>query len=86
MFGLQARGDKLMSRDFLRRQMPFAGCFQEEQKVDVEEMQEALKQAVAGYSQALPILIQQGQNPEEILTKMTAIIEGAGRRANPLRR
>lgn len=77
VFGLQARGDKLMSRDFLRRQMPFAlDASQEEQKVDVEEMREALKQAVAGYSQALPILIQQGQNPEEILSKMTAIIDG----------
>ena len=42
VFGLQARGDRLISRDFLRRQMPFAlNASEEEQRVDIEEMRDA---------------------------------------------
>lgn len=75
VFGLQARGDKLISRDFLRRQMPMAlDASQEEQKVDIEELREALKQAVAAYAQSIPALVQQGQDPSQILTRMAKII------------
>ena len=77
VFGLQARGDRLISRDFLRRQMPFAlDAVQEEQKVDIEEMRDALKQAVAGYAQAIPVLAQNGQDPGEILARLSQIIIG----------
>lgn len=77
VFGLQARGDKLISRDFLRRQMPFAlNASEEEQQVDIEEMRDALKQAVAGYAQAIPILAQNGQDPGEILSRLSTIILG----------
>lgn len=76
VFGLQARGDKLISRDFLRRQMPFAlDATEEEQKVDVEEMRDALKQSVQGYAQAIPALAQQGQDPSDILRRMATMIE-----------
>lgn len=77
VFGLQARGDKLISRDFLRRQMPFAlNATEEEQNVDIEEMRDALKQAVAGYAQAIPVLAQQGQDPGEVLSRLSTIILG----------
>jgi hypothetical protein len=77
VFGLQARGDKLISRDFLRRQMPWdMNVSMEEEKVEVEELRDALIQAVAGYAQALPALISQGQDPTDILTKMSKIIQG----------
>lgn len=77
VFGLQARGDKLISRDFLRRQMPFAlNASEEEQRVDIEEMRDALKQAVAGYAQAIPVLAQSGQDPGEVLARLSAIIIG----------
>lgn len=77
VFGLQARGDRLISRDFLRRQMPFAlNASEEEQRVDIEEMRDALKQAVAGYAQAIPVLAQAGQDPGEILSRLSAIILG----------
>ena len=76
VFGLQARGDKLISRDFLRRQMPFAlDASEEEQKVDIEEMRDALKQSVQGYAQAIPALAQQGQDPSQILTRMAKMID-----------
>jgi hypothetical protein len=77
VFGLQARGDRLISRDFLRRQMPFAlNASEEEQRVDIEEMRDALKQAVAGYAQAIPVLAQAGQNPGDVLARLSEIILG----------
>jgi hypothetical protein len=77
VFGLQARGDRLISRDFLRRQMPFAlNAMEEEQRVDIEEMRDALKQAVAGYAQAIPVLAQNGQDPGDILSRLSQIIIG----------
>lgn len=77
VFGLQARGDKLISRDFLRRQMPFAlDATEEEQMVDIEEMRDALKVAVAGYAQSIPVMAQQGQDPGEILERVAEIISG----------
>ena len=77
VFGLQARGDKLISRDFLRSQMPFSlDPAEEESKVDIEELRDALKQAVAGYAQAIPALASQGQDIGQILARMSDIIVG----------
>jgi len=77
VFGLQARGDRLISQDWLRRQMPFAiNASEEEQKLDIEDMRQALRQAVAGYAQAIPVLAQNGQDPGEILARLAIIIEG----------
>lgn len=75
VFGLQARGDKLISRDFLRRQMPFSfNANDEEQKVETEELRDAIKQAIASYAQAIPALASQGQDPSDILTKLASVI------------
>jgi len=77
VFGLQARGDKLISRDFLRRQMPWEmNVTMEEEKVEVEQLRDALIQAVSGYAQALPAMAAQGQDPSKILTAMASIING----------
>ena len=77
VFGLQARGDKLISRDFLRRQMPWdMNVTQEEEKVEVESLRDALLQAVSGYAQALPAMVAQGQDPSQVLSAMAKIIEG----------
>ena len=75
VFGLQARGDKLISRDFLRRQMPFNfNATQEEEKVETEELRDAMKQAIASYAQAIPALASQGQDPSDILIKLSTVI------------
>ena len=77
VFGLQARGDRLISQDWLRRQLPFSlNASEEEQKLDIEDMRQALRQAVAGYAQAIPVLAQNGQDPGEILSRLAVIIEG----------
>jgi len=84
VFGLQARGDKLISRDFLRRQMPFSlDATEEEQIVDIEEMRDALKVAVAGYAQSIPALAQAGQDPAQVLSVVADIIEGR-EKGNPI--
>ena len=75
VFGLQARGDKLISRDFLRRQMPFQlDATQEEQKLDTEELRDALKEAIAGYAASIPALASQGQDPGQVLERVAMII------------
>jgi len=77
VFGLQARGDKLISRDFLRRQMPWEmNVTAEEEKVEVEELRDALIQAVSGYAQAIPAMAAQGQDPSKILRSMAIVITG----------
>ena len=49
---------------------------QEEEKVEVEELRDALMSAMASYSQALPAMAAQGQDPSKILTAMASVIKG----------
>ena len=77
VFGLQARGDKLISRDFLRRQMPFSvNATEEEAKVDIEELRDSLKGFIESYAQSLPVMVQQGQDPSQALINIARVIEG----------
>ena len=64
VFGLQARGDKLISRSFLRTQLPISfDPAEEEAKVDVEDLRDSMKEAFAAMAQAIPAMAQQGQAP-----------------------
>ncbi len=47
---------------------------QEEEKVDTEDLRDAMKQAIASYAQAIPALASQGQNPSDILYKLSTVI------------
>jgi hypothetical protein len=77
VFMLQTLGANLVSKDSVRRQLPFeVNVTQEEQRIEVEGLRDALIQAVAGYAQAIPILAQSGQDPGEILARLGQIIEG----------
>jgi hypothetical protein len=77
VFGLQARGDQLISRDFLRRQMPWEiNVTLEEQKIEIEKLRDSLVAAVSGYAQAIPSLATQGQDPGEILGRIATVING----------
>jgi hypothetical protein len=76
VFGLQARGDKLISRNFLRTQLPISfDPAEEEAKVDVEDLRDSMKEAFAAMAQAIPAMAQQGQAPTAILTQMAAVIK-----------
>ena len=77
VFGLQARGDQLISRDFLRRQMPWEiNISQEEEKIEIEKLRDSLVAAMASYAQAIPSLVTQGQDAGEILSRIAAVIKG----------
>jgi hypothetical protein len=74
---LQMRSDKLVSRDYVRRELPIEiNVTQEEQKVDIEEMRDALRVAVAQYAQTIPLVAQQGQDPSQIITRIAEVIKG----------
>jgi len=74
---LQMRSDKLVSRDYVRREIPMElNVTQEEQRVDIEEMRDSLRVAVAQYAQAIPALAAQGQDPSQIVTRIAEVIKG----------
>lgn len=73
---LQMRGDRLISRDFTRRQFPFGiNVTQEEATIEVEELRSALLQSVAALAQSIPVLAQQGQDPSQILGQLGMVIQ-----------
>jgi len=74
---LQMRSDKLVSRDYVRREIPMdLNVTQEEQRVDIEEMRDALRVSVAQYAQAIPALAAQGQDPSLIVSRIAEVIKG----------
>jgi hypothetical protein len=74
---LQLRSDKLVSRDYVRRELPIEiNVTQEEQKVDIEEMRDALRTAVAQTALAIPQMVAQGQDPTKILNSFADMIKG----------
>lgn len=74
---LQLRGDKLVSRDFFQRQLPFdINVSEEASKIDVEDTREALKQGVYGYIQAIAALVQQGMDATQPILQVAMLIEG----------
>jgi len=74
---LQMRSDKLVSRDYVRREIPMElNVTQEEQRVDIEEMRDSLRVAVAQYAQAIPALAAQGQDPSQIISRIAEVIQG----------
>ena len=74
---LQMRSDKLVSRDYVRREIPMElNVTQEEQRVDIEEMRDSLRLAVAQYAQTIPALAAQGQDPSQIVSRIAEVIKG----------
>jgi hypothetical protein len=74
---LQMRSDKLVSRDYVRREIPMElNVTQEEQRVDIEEMRDSLRVSIAQYAQTIPALAAQGQDPSQIITRIAEVIKG----------
>ena len=74
---LQMRSDKLVSRDYVRRELPIEiNVTQEEQKVDIEEMRDALRAAIGQTALAIPQMVAQGQDPTKILNSFAEMIKG----------
>jgi len=76
VFALQARADKMFSRDFMRRNFPMDIDVEEESiKADIEQMEEALLQSLMGWAQSIPVLAGQGQDPSAPVLALTNAIE-----------
>lgn len=68
VFMLQLRGDNLVSRDVVQRQLPFdVDVVQMQQTIDIEDTRDALKQAVFGLGQAIPALAAQVGDPAQVM-------------------
>lgn len=73
---LQLRGDQLVSRDFVQRQLPMELDVTELQvQIDQEQMDDALKQGVMAYMQSILPMAQQGQDPTDALTKISKLMK-----------
>jgi hypothetical protein len=74
---LQLRGDSLLSRDFVQRQLPMDLDIAELQiQIDREQMDDALKQGVMAYMQSILPMAQQGMaDPVDALTKISKIMK-----------
>jgi hypothetical protein len=76
VWGLQARGDKLISRGMLRRNLPISlNAGEEERAIDIEEMRDSLKASMAQLAQAIPMMVSQGQDPMSLVEKMATVID-----------
>jgi hypothetical protein len=75
VFGLQARSDKLISRDTLMRNLPMnINVDQENSVIAIEELRDALGQGLAATAQSIPAMAQMGQDPLTVVTQIAQII------------
>ena len=76
IFMLQALGAKIISKDMVMRELPFGiNVTQEQEKIEVEEMRNSLLGALGAYTQAIPQMATQGQDPSDIITKIADVIK-----------
>ncbi|NBT47132.1 MAG: hypothetical protein EBT07_04840 [Actinobacteria bacterium] len=75
IFALQARAEKMFSRDFMRRELPVDINVEDEaRKIDIEDLEEAAKQALMGYAQSIPALAAQGQDVSGPINAISKVI------------
>lgn len=75
VFLLQLRGDQLVSRDFVQRQLPMdIDVTALQAQIDNEEITDALKQGLFAQLSSIGIMAQQGMDPTQILRNAAAII------------
>ncbi|GAA4890901.1 hypothetical protein ACFPM3_20185 [Streptomyces coeruleoprunus] len=76
VFLLQLRGDQLVSRDFVQRQLPFeVDVTALQAEVDKEQVTDALKQGVFAMLASVGIMAQQGMDPTIVLAQAASIVE-----------
>lgn len=73
---LQLRGDQLVSRDFVQRQLPMEiDVVQMQTQIDQEQFEDALKAGIQGAMQAIPQMALQGMDPLQPLAQMAKVIQ-----------
>lgn len=76
IFSLQALGADLVSKDFIRRELPWnVNVTMEEQQIEIEKMRQNLSAAITATAQAIPAMAAQGQNPSALIQKIADVIE-----------
>jgi hypothetical protein len=76
IFMLQALGGGLISKDMAMRELPFnVNVTLEQEKIEIEKMRDALLGSLAAYTQAIPQMATQGQDPSEIVRKIAEVIQ-----------
>jgi hypothetical protein len=79
VFMLQLRGDNLIDRATVQRQLPFdVDVVQLQQGIDIEDTRDALKQAVFGLGQAIPALAAEMGDPQQVMdviAKLAGVIK-----------
>ena len=76
IFMLQALGGGLISKDMAMRELPFnVNVTLEQEKIEIEKMRDSLLGSLAAYTQAIPQMATQGQDPTEIVRKIAEVIK-----------
>ena len=76
IFMLQALGGKLISKDMAMRELPFnVNVTQEQEKIEIEDMRNALIGSLQAYTQAIPQMAAGGQDPSDIVRKIAEVIK-----------
>lgn len=76
IFSLQALGADLVSKDFIRRELPWnVNTTMEETRITVEKMQDNLTQAITATAQAIPAMAAQGQDPSPLIKNIADVID-----------
>ena len=76
IFMLQALGGKLISKDMAMRELPFTvNVGQEVEKIEIEDMRQALLVALQQYTQAIPQMATAGGDPSQVVSKIAQVIK-----------
>lgn len=76
IFMLQAIQADLISNDVAMRELPFnVNVTQEQEKIEIEKMRKSLLSSIETSAQAIPQMIAQGQDPSELIRRITKIIQ-----------
>ena len=76
IFSLQALGADLVSKDFIRRELPWSvNVTLEEQRIEIEKMRDNLAAAITASAQAIPAMAAQGQDPSKLIQQIADVIE-----------
>jgi len=76
IFMLQALGGKLISKDLAMRELPFnVNVTLEQEKIETEDLRTSLMGAIQAYTQAIPQMAAQGQDPTDIIKKISTVIQ-----------
>ena len=76
IFSLQALGADLVSKDFIRRELPWSvNVTLEAQRIEVEKMRDNLTASITATAQAIPAMAAQGQDPSKLIQNIADVIQ-----------